>query len=48
LRGHPNAYNLIDIGQDRIEIDVREWRGESWVTRERNEAPAVQPSELAR
>jgi 3',5'-cyclic AMP phosphodiesterase CpdA len=48
LRGDPNAYNLIDIGQDRIEIDVREWRGDSWVTRERNEAPAVQPSELAR
>ena len=43
LRGHPNAYNLIDIEDDHIQIDVREWRDGKWVTRERTEevAPAA-------
>lgn len=35
LRGHPNAYNLISIEGDEIEIDVREWRDGRWMTRER-------------
>ncbi len=34
LRGHPNAYNLIDIEDDTITIRVREWLSESWATRE--------------
>ena len=43
LRGHPNAYNLISIEGDHIQIDVREWRDGGWVTRERTEevAPAA-------
>jgi 3',5'-cyclic AMP phosphodiesterase CpdA len=43
LRGHPNAYNLISIEGDHIQIDVREWRDGKWVTRERTEevAPAA-------
>ncbi|MEO7224130.1 MAG: metallophosphoesterase, partial [Devosia sp.] len=43
LRGHPNAYNLISIEGDHIQIDVREWRDGSWVTKERTEevAPAA-------
>ncbi len=40
LRGEPNAYNLIDIREGEIEIDVREWTGSSWITREREVAPA--------
>lgn len=34
LRGHPNAYNLIDIANREIEISVREWLGDAWQTRE--------------
>ena len=34
LRGEPNAYNLIDIVAGVITVAVREWRGESWVTRD--------------
>lgn len=43
LRGHPNAYNLISIEGDEIQIDVREWREGMWVTRERTQdvAPAA-------
>lgn len=43
LRGHPNAYNLISIEGDHIQIDVREWREGRWATRERTEevAPAA-------
>jgi len=43
LRGHPNAYNLISIEDDHIQIDVREWHDGRWMTRERNEevAPAA-------
>jgi 3',5'-cyclic AMP phosphodiesterase CpdA len=42
LRGHPNAYNLISIEGEHIEIDVREWRDGGWITRERTHevAPA--------
>ncbi|WP_127145797.1 metallophosphoesterase family protein [Pelagibacterium montanilacus] len=35
LRGHPNAYNLIDIADGDIEINVREWGDEGWITREK-------------
>lgn len=38
LRGHANAYNLIDLGPV-IEIDVREWDGSAWRTRERQVKP---------
>jgi 3',5'-cyclic AMP phosphodiesterase CpdA len=41
LRGEPNAYNLIDIKQGEIDIDVREWNGTRWVTAEREVAPAA-------
>jgi 3',5'-cyclic AMP phosphodiesterase CpdA len=43
LRGHPNAYNLISIEGEDIEIDVREWRDGRWMTRERayETAPAA-------
>jgi len=35
LRGHPNAYNLVDLQEDRITICVREWTpGGHWVTRD--------------
>jgi 3',5'-cyclic AMP phosphodiesterase CpdA len=40
LRGHPNAYNLISIEGDEIQIDVREWRDGRWVTRERTHEAA--------
>lgn len=39
LRGHPNAYNLIDIDDGLIEIAVREWVDGKWRTRERNVEP---------
>lgn len=34
LRGHANAYNLIDITDDRIVVSVREWRDAMWRTKE--------------
>jgi 3',5'-cyclic AMP phosphodiesterase CpdA len=42
LRGHANAYNLIDIDSGRITVAVREWQGSAWTTRERA-AAAPQP-----
>jgi 3',5'-cyclic AMP phosphodiesterase CpdA len=36
LRGDLNAYNLIEIDGDDIQIDVREWRNGGWATKERN------------
>ena len=41
LRGEPNSYNLIDIADGEIEINVREWTGERWATREKEIAPAA-------
>ena len=41
LRGDPNAYNLVEIDQDKIAIDVREWQQDHWVTRERNKEPVA-------
>ena len=35
LRGHPNAYNLIQIAAGEVTIDVREWGPMGWVTREK-------------
>jgi 3',5'-cyclic AMP phosphodiesterase CpdA len=40
LRGEPNAYNLVNIQDGQITITVREWRGESWFTREKASEPA--------
>ncbi|MEO6394746.1 MAG: metallophosphoesterase [Devosia sp.] len=40
LRGHPNAYNLIDILAGKITIAVREWRDGRWVTQEKATEPA--------
>jgi 3',5'-cyclic AMP phosphodiesterase CpdA len=34
LRGQPNAYNLIDIDKGHVTVTVREWRGDTWFTRE--------------
>jgi 3',5'-cyclic AMP phosphodiesterase CpdA len=44
LRGHPNAYNLIEIEGDTIEIAVREWVDGKWRTRERNIEPVPEPA----
>lgn len=44
LRGHANAYNLIDIEDGRIAVAVREWQGSAWSTRERATAPLTQAS----
>src|SRR5690606_14263036 len=38
LRGHPNAYNLIDIENGRIIVTVREWSEGAWVTRQTSSA----------
>jgi 3',5'-cyclic AMP phosphodiesterase CpdA len=40
LRGHPNAYNLIDIKDGEIAIAVREWQGGRWTTLEKTAEPA--------
>jgi 3',5'-cyclic AMP phosphodiesterase CpdA len=40
LRGNLNAYNLVAIENGVITIRVREWAGESWVTREKAVATA--------
>lgn len=47
LRGHPNAYNLIDIEDGKIEIAVREWVGSGWATKERNDENVEQPAPQA-
>lgn len=46
LRGDPNAYNLIRLDDDTVEIDVRQWRDGGWMTRERNQEKAAQPGEV--
>lgn len=38
LRGEPNAYNIIDFRDGEIDIAVREWLGEGWITREQAKA----------
>lgn len=41
LRGHANAYNLIDVRGDEIDLAVREWREGRWQTREDGAAPVA-------
>jgi len=40
LRGEANAYNVIDIENGHIDINVREWRDGAWATRETASAEA--------
>ncbi|MEO8882760.1 MAG: metallophosphoesterase [Devosia sp.] len=47
LRGEPNAYNLIDIVSGVITVAVREWRGQSWATRDTHAAGASQGGEAS-
>lgn len=42
-RGEPNAYNVVDIEGEQIEITVREWNGAGWATREMVAAEADRP-----
>jgi 3',5'-cyclic AMP phosphodiesterase CpdA len=39
LRGHPNAYNLIEFSRGEIGIAVREWRDGTWATQEKAKEP---------
>jgi len=32
-RSEPNAYNWISVEQNRVTIEVREWRGQAFATR---------------
>lgn len=41
LRGEPNAYNLIDIGVNRLDIAVRHWTGTGWETQAVTAAPTA-------
>lgn len=44
LRGEPNGYNVIDFRDGKIDIAVREWLGNKWVTHEEaNDPEAVLP-----
>lgn len=43
LRGHANAYNLIDIESGQITVAVREWQGSAWTTWERAAATPQLP-----
>ncbi|WP_193336050.1 metallophosphoesterase family protein [Devosia beringensis] len=39
LRGESNAYNLIDIGDEKIVVTVREWQDGAWHTRDKATEP---------